>query len=124
MARLARNPDLLLLALALPVFLAAGFPILGWVTAAVVWLTWRGIGEFSDRKAAAASDPRQVAGIAAGSMIGRGWLMGLTIIAMGLLAGDDVGLSAAVLAVALFTLYFTTRMILRPFERTGPTTTP
>lgn len=124
MARLARNPDLLLLALALPAFLAAGFPILGWVTAAVVWLTWRGIGEFSDRKAAAASDPRQVAGIAAGSMIGRGWLMGLTIIAMGLLAGDDVGLSAAVLAVALFTLYFTTRMILRPFERTGPTTTP
>lgn len=121
---LARNADLVLLALALPVFLAAGFPILGWVTAAVVWLMWRGIGEFSDRKAAAATDPRQVAGIAAGSMIGRGWLMGLTIIAMGLLAGDDVGLSAAVLAVALFTLYFTTRMIVRPFDRTGSTTTP
>ena len=121
---LARNADLVVLALALPLFAVAGFPLLGWLTAAVVWAMWRGIGELSDRRAAAATDPRQVAGIAAGSMIGRGWLMGLTIIAMGLLAGDDVGLSAAVLAVALFTLHLTTRMILRPFERTGPTTTP
>lgn len=114
-----RNADLVLLALALPVFLLAGFPILGWITAAVVWGMWRGIGEFSDRKAAASDDPRTVAGIAAGSMIGRGWLLGLTIIAVGLTAGDDVGLSAAVLAVILFTVFFTTKMVFRPFERTS-----
>ena len=32
-----RNLDLVLLALALPVFLVAGCPIGGWVTAAVIW---------------------------------------------------------------------------------------
>src|SRR3712207_8005782 len=73
-----RNLDLALLALALPVFIIADLPVLGWVTAAVIWLLWRGIGEWSDRRAsaaAAANDPRKMAGIAAGSMIGRGWLL-------------------------------------------------
>ena len=74
-----RNLDLVLLALALPVFLIAGLPFLGWATAAAVWAVWRGIGEWGDRRAnaaGAAGDPRKMAGIAAGSMIGRGWLMG------------------------------------------------
>jgi len=111
-----RSLDLVLLALALPLFLLAGFPILGWITGAAVWAMWRTIGVIADRKSTASKDPRYVAGIQAGSMIGRGWLMGLTIIAVGLLAGDAVGLSAAVLTVALFTVFFTLKMILRPFD--------
>src|SRR3712207_9293477 len=98
-----RNLDLALLALALPVFIIADLPVLGWVTAAVIWLLWRGIGEWSDRRAsaaAAANDPRKMAGIAAGSMIGRGWLLGLILLGVGLASSDDVGLSAAVLALA------------------------
>ena len=117
-----RNLDLVLLALALPVFLVAGLPFLGWLTAAVIWLLWRGIGEFSDRKAAAADNPRAMAGITAGSMIGRGWLLGLILLGAGLSAGDDVGLSAALLALALFTVHFTFKLILRP-EPHGPRTT-
>ena len=121
-----RNLDLLLLALALPIFLIAGLPVLGWVTAAVIWGLWRFIGETADRKAAAAAsdgDPRKMAGIAAGSMIGRGWLMGLILLGAGLAAGKDVGLSAALLALALFTVHFTFKLTLRPHEPHGPRTT-
>jgi hypothetical protein len=110
--------DLVLLAVALPVFLIAGLPFLGWVTGAGVWLMWRGIGAWADRRAKASSDPRVVAGYEAGAMIGRGWLMGLTLLAVGLAAGSDVGLSAAILDVILFTFFFTFKLIARPFD--GP----
>jgi hypothetical protein len=111
-----RNIDLALLALALPLFIVADFPLLGWLTAAVIWALWRGIGEFSDRRAAAATDPKTMAGIAAGSMVGRGWLLGLILLGVGLATDDDVGLSAAVLALALFTVHFTFKLMLRPGE--------
>ena len=53
-------------------------------------------------------------------MIGRGWLMGLTLLVVGLAAGSDVGLSAAVLDVVLFSVFFTFKIIARPFD--GPKT--
>ncbi len=57
-------------------------------------------------------------GITTGSMIGRGWLMGLTLLGAGLAFGDDVGLSAAVLSVALFTISFISRLVARPLQGT------
>jgi hypothetical protein len=60
----------------------------------------------------------------AGSMIGRGWALGLILIAVGLGAGDDVGLSAAILSVVLFTVRFTLKAVMRPFSSgSGPTKT-
>ena len=121
---LLRNLDLLVLAIALPVFVVADLPLGGWVTAAVIWGMWRGIGAFTDRKAAEADDPKKVVGIATGSMIGRGWLMGLTLLGVGLATNDDIGLSAAVMCVVLFTVSFTVRMLLRPFEVSGAGQSP
>jgi hypothetical protein len=118
-----RNLDVVVLAIALAVFLAAGLPVLGWVTAAVIWAMWRGIGTFAERKAQAAEHPRQMVGITTGSMIGRGWLMGLTLVAVGLAAGDDVGLSAAVLCAVLFTVSFTTKLVLSPMQGSGTSST-
>ena len=118
-----RNLDLVLLALALVLFLAVGLPILGWVTAAVIWGLWRGIGEWAERRAASATHPKQTAGIAAGSMIGRGWLLGLILLGSGLAAGEDVGLSAAVLVFVIFTVHFTLKIILRSAEPQPPVTT-
>ena len=112
-----RYLDIVLLALALPVFLAAGLPMLGWAAAAVAWLAQRALQLWLNRRAAASDDPRTVVGIAAGSMIGRGWLVALIIFGAGLTFGDDAGLSAAVLVIVLFTAYFTVSMILRPFEQ-------
>jgi hypothetical protein len=119
---LLRNLDLVLLALALPVFLVAGLPLLGYATALVIWLMWRTIGAYAERKARAEADLARMAAITTGSMIGRGWLLGLTLIGAGLAAGDDVGLSAAVLCVVLFTVSFTTRLVVRPIEGTRSST--
>jgi hypothetical protein len=116
--KIMRVFDLVLLAVALPVFVVAGLPVLGWVTGAGVWMMWRGIGAWADHRARRSSDPRVVAGYEAGGMIGRGWLMGLSLLAVGLAAGSDVGLSAAVLDVILFTFFFTFKLITRPFD--GP----
>jgi hypothetical protein len=117
-----RNLDLVLLALALALFVVAGLPLLGWLTALVIWVMWRSIGALAERRAAAASDLGRMAAIATGSMIGRGWLMGLGLLGAGLAAGDDVGLSAAVLCVVLFTVSFTTRFVTGSLQGTRPST--
>jgi hypothetical protein len=115
MILLIRYLDLVLLALALPIFLVGGLPMLGYAAGAAAWLVQRGIQTALNRKAAAADDPRTVVGITAGSMIGRAWLVALTIFAAGL-NDEDAGLAAAVLVIVLFTAYFTVSMIMRPFD--------
>jgi hypothetical protein len=110
-----RYLDLVLLAVALPVFVVAGLPMLGYAAGAGAWLVQRAVQVSLHRRAVASDDPRTVAGIAAGSMIGRGWLVALTIFAAGL-ADEDAGLAAAVLVIVLFTAYFTVSMIMRPFD--------
>jgi hypothetical protein len=115
--RVLRNVDVPALALALVIFLAAGFPILGWVTGAGAWAVQRAVSEFAIRKANKATDPRTKVGLLAGSMIGRGWLVAGIIIAVGL-GNNDAGLSAAVLFLAVFTLQFTMTLAMRPFEVT------
>lgn len=135
-----KHVDLLVLALALPVFLAAGLPLAGYATGAVAWVAQKVIKEASERRAlaiarrsaaepnrstsASIADMRKVAGLTAGSMIGRGWLCALAIFAGYFLAGqdDDVGLAAAVLVIVCFTASFTALLILRPFN--VPATSP
>jgi hypothetical protein len=50
-------------------------------------------------------------------MIGRGWLVALTILAVGLADSDEAGLAAAVLLLVLVTVYLTVSMIMRPFQK-------
>jgi hypothetical protein len=114
--RIARNIDLIFLALALGVFLALGLPILGWVTAAGAWIGQRLLRDFLNARARKAEDPREMVGYLAGSMIARGWICALIIFGVGIATEDDVGLSAAVLFVFTFTFYLTVSMITRPFD--------
>ena len=113
--RAIRYLDLAVLALALPVFVLAGFPLLGYAVGAAAWLVQRAIQILLERRAAASDDPRMVAGLLTGSMIGRGWLVALAIFGVGL-AEREAGLAAAVLFIALFTVYFSARIVLRPFD--------
>ena len=130
---LLKRLDLLVLALALPIFLGAGLPFLGWLTAAVAWVVQTVIKEASEKRAlaiardytgkkrdskAAIADMRKVAGLTAGSMIARGWLCAIAIFGGYLIAGqeDQVGLTAAVLVLICFSTYFSTTMVLRPFR--------
>lgn len=115
---LFRYLDLMLVALALPIFIAAGLPIAGWGVGAGAWVLQRGVQIYLERRAEVSKDPRTVVGLLAGSMIGRGWLVALAVLLVGL--GDrHAGLAAAVLVIALFTVYFMTKMVLRPFDAAG-----
>jgi hypothetical protein len=115
--RFLRNLDLLIALVALAIFIVGGLPIVGWIAGAGIYVIQRTIAAYTARRAHDSEDARTMVGLMAGSMIGRGWLVALTIFAVGLAAGSDAGLSAAVLFVALFTVYFTTQMIVRPFEK-------
>jgi hypothetical protein len=111
-----RYLDLVLLALALALFLLAGLPLLGYAAAAAAWLAQRGIQALTNAKANASKDPLTVVGVLAASMIGRGWLVAGSILAVGLAAEREDGLAAALLSIALFTVYFSAQLILRPFD--------
>jgi hypothetical protein len=52
--------------------------------------------------------------------MGRAWLVGLTILLVGLEGERADGLMAALLALVAFTLYLATTLILRPLERNTP----
>jgi hypothetical protein len=116
-----RYLDLLLVAVALPVFLAAGLPLAGWAVGGGAWVAQRSLQEYLDRRAGSSKDPRVVVGVLAGSMIARGWFVAIAVFLVGL-SDNAAGLAAAVLAIALFTVYFTVKMILRPFEAERPDT--
>ena len=117
---LLRYLDLLVLALALPLFLLTDLPLLGYAVAAAAWLVQRAINTFATRRAQASDDPRTVVGLLAGSMIGRGWLVAGSIFAVGVAGAREDGLAAAILSIALFTIYFSAQMVVRPFDTPLP----
>ncbi len=105
-----------LLLVALPIFLLADLPFEAYVVGGGAWVLQRIVQALMQRRAEASDDPRVVAGWTAGSMIARGWFCALAIFGVGIAEGDEAGLSAALLVIALFTVYFVVRMILRPLE--------
>jgi hypothetical protein len=108
--------DLVVLVLALPVFVVADLPLAGYATGAGAWVAQRAIQLTLQRRAEASRDPRTVVGLTAGSMLARAWLVALTILLVGL-SDNDAGLAAAVLVVALFTVYFNVGLIVRSTAR-------
>jgi hypothetical protein len=117
--RLLRNLDLLVLAAALPVFLAAGLPLLGWGAATFAWLVSKAIEAYAERRAAASGDRRIAMGARAATLIGRLYTVGLTVLAAGIIE-REAGLAAGVLSVAVFTVYFATLFIVKPLEEARP----
>ena len=113
--RVLRNVDAIAFAVALPLFLLADFPILGYLTAAGAWIVQRAINELAVRKAEKADDVRTRVGLLAGSTILRGWVVAGIIVAVGW-NNSDAGLAAAILFLLVFTLQFTLMMAMRPFE--------
>lgn len=112
-----RHLDLIALALALPVFALTGLPLGGWALAAGVWLAQKGMQLYFEGRVRRSDDPRTIVGYTAGGAIARGWFAALAVLVIGILAGDEVGLSAVVLVLALFTVYFAGRVVQRLAER-------
>jgi hypothetical protein len=117
-----RYGDLALLALALPVFIVANLPILGYAAAAGAWIIVRALGLAADRRAAsalAAGRRNAAMGTVAAATLGRVWLMALAILLVGLLADRESGLAAAVLAAVLVTVHLGARALERLFAEEG-----
>jgi hypothetical protein len=118
--RIARNMDIALLVLALPIFLLGDLPIAGWAVGSGAYVLQRIVRDVLAGKARESEDPRSVAGILVASMLGRGFLIALTLLGVGLAAGNKAGLCAAVLFLAAFTISFGMGLALRPFEQGPP----
>jgi len=106
-----RYVDLALLAVALPVFVLAGWPLLGYAVAAAAWLAQRAIQIAASRRVTRATergDRRAALGTMAGATLGRVWLIALAVLVVGL-AEREAGLAAALLSATLFTVYLATQ---------------
>ncbi|HEX4463627.1 MAG TPA: hypothetical protein VH042_03180 [Solirubrobacterales bacterium] len=114
--------DLFALAAALVVFVLADLPLVGFAVGAAVWLVQRGVLALAKRRAdeALANGNRQKAmGMVAATTLGRVWLMATAVLVVGLLAGREDGLAAAILVLCLFTLSFAAQGIAHLFEPEG-----
>ena len=106
-----RHLDLILLALALPVFIAADWPILGYAVAAAAWIAQRLLLAYTDARTArslAEGDRRGAFRTTAISGLGRVWLVSVAALLVGLFAEREDGLAAALLITALFTVQLAT----------------
>jgi hypothetical protein len=104
----ARYFDLALLAAALPVFIVAGFSMLGYAAAAGAWLAQHVVLHLAERHAAQAierGDRNRAMGAIGFATLGRLWLVTGTILVVGLAGDREAGLTAAVLCVVLVTAH-------------------
>jgi hypothetical protein len=109
--------DVVLVVLAAPFVVLTGLPLLGYAVGAAGWILNRVLGVLVERRAGAQEDIRRAVGLNLGALIARSWLVGLTILAVGLAGEREDGLTAAILILAAFTLYFVSSLLLRSFER-------
>jgi hypothetical protein len=115
-----RYLDVGLVVLAAPFVVLLGAPVLGYAVAAVVWIVLRFAAVAVERRAARAGDVKTALGLNMASLVLRAWLIGLTILAVGLIAEREDGLTAGITVLVAFTVYFATSLILRPLERKSP----
>lgn len=116
MGSVARFADLVLLAAALPVFVLAELPMLGYAVAAAAWLVQRAILDLAERRAQralAAGERRTAMGVTAMSSLGRVWMVALAVLLVGLLGEREDGLAAALLSALLFTVQLGGRALAR-----------
>jgi hypothetical protein len=111
-----RYLDVVLVVLAAPFVVLLGLPVLGYAVGAVVWIFQR-ILEAVLERAAARSDVRRAIGVKVGSMIGRTWLIGVGILAVGLGAEREDGFTAGLVCLAAYTVHLATVLLLHPLER-------
>ena len=123
MANLLRYLDLVLLAIALPIFIAADFPLVGYLAIVGVWVVIYGVELVSNRAIAGAverRDRKAAMGWLGATGLARAWIVALAVLIVGLAAGKDAGLAAAVLAAILFTVHLGSRVLLRLTDRREP----
>lgn len=104
-ARVVRNADLVILAIAIPVWIAAALPALGWAATTVAWLAARWFQSYVERRALAKGERKAVLAARAASLLGRLYVVTIAVFVAGLI-DRKAGLSGGVLAAGVFTVYF------------------
>jgi hypothetical protein len=112
-----RYLDVWLVVLAAPFVVLLGVPVLGYVVGAVAWIVQRFAAVAIERRAARSEDVKTALGLNMASLVLRAWLIGLTILAVGMIADREDGLVAGITVLVAFTVYFAISLILRPLER-------
>jgi hypothetical protein len=115
-----RYLDVLLVLLAAPFVVLTGLPVLGYAVGTGVWMVQRAIGVAIEGRIRRQKDIRAVVGLGLGASLGRAWLVGLTILAVGLAGAREDGVTAAVLVLVAYTVYLMTSLIIRPLDRKPP----
>lgn len=113
-----RYADLVLLAVALPIFVVAGWPLLGYAVGAAAWLVARAIELVAERRVSAdlaGGERRHAMGVMAFAMLGRVWILALAVLIVGL-SEREAGLAAALLALALFSVHLGAQGLARLFD--------
>ena len=119
---IVRYLDVIVVVLAAPFVILTGAPLLGYLVGAGAWIVTRVAGIVIERAARRSRDARAVAALNLTVLLGRVWVVGLSILAVGLAADREDGLMAALVALVAFTVYLATSLILRPLERNAPPT--
>ena len=103
-----RRADLVLLAVALPVFVVADWPLLGYAAAAAAWLAQHAVWVAAERSATHAvhrGERNRAMGLIGFSTLGRLWIVTIAILLVGVLGEREAGLAAGVLSAALVTAH-------------------
>jgi hypothetical protein len=106
---LAHNIDALIAALALPVFLLAGWPASGWFWAVALWAVNRALQVWTERRAAKMTALRGV-GVTGASMLLRPWI-GMVLLFL-IVRGDKTEtISSMLLLLLLISADIVTRVV-------------
>jgi hypothetical protein len=114
-----RFMDIFLVAVTAPVIALLGAPVLGVLVGATAWIAQRGAALYLESRARRTESLRTAIGLNLAGAMGRAWLIALTILAVGLAGSRPDGLSAAVLILVAFTIYFATSLAVRSLERSS-----
>ena len=116
--RLLGYLDIWLLVCALPIFIGASLPILGWAGGTAAYVVQRLLSELLNRSARQSADLPSYMGVMVGGVIARGFIVALAIFGVGLIDGN-AGAAAGILFLAAYTVHFTMSLILRPYTGKG-----
>jgi len=110
----ARYLDVILVALAAPVVIALGGPLLGYLVGAFAWIVQRVLAGLDRGFIRRASEPRTQLGLHLFEAFGRIWLLAGAIIVAGLAGGRADGLTAALTIFGAYSVAFAVKVIFGP----------
>lgn len=114
---LLRYLDVVLVVLAAPILLLIGVSAAGYGAGAGAWIVLRVVGVGVERAASAFDEAGRELSLRLGYLLGRLFLLALTVIFVRQGSGRDAGLVALLVIVFAFTIQLATSVVTRPRSR-------